>query len=210
MLSSCQYMPRVWLLRMIFVSSLRLSCSLKGDFYCILLQSHLADSNPLFALSRNTLKLVLGSELCDLMVGRGQNLQVISPPQDFLTLTQTRRPARLRVGALSVSYKITGLLKSLLSLLSGHPRLRGRQILLVCYAHSVSTLLCQNGETKEFGRGIKKKKDQHPISSQKGCGRQQETVRTAAPRFVRGFRERDDSKSLSLSVNLLFQCKFSI
>lgn len=139
MLSSCQYVLRVWLLRMIFVSSLQLSCSLKGDVYCILLQPHLAYLNPLFALSRNTLKLVLGSELCDLMVGRGQNLQVISPPQDFLTMTQTRRPARLRVGALSVSYKITGLLKSLLSLLSGYPRLRGRQILLLLHSLSVNS-----------------------------------------------------------------------
>lgn len=96
-----------------------------------------------------TLKSVFGSDLCGLMVGRGQNLQVISPPQDFLTLTQTNRPARLRVGD-SVRFLQDNRAPEV-TVLSGHPRLRGRQILLACYAHLVSTLLFQIGKQKSLG-----------------------------------------------------------
>lgn len=188
----------------IFVSSLRLSCRLKRDFNCVLLQRGLADSNPLFSLLPNALKSVFGSDLCGLMVGRGQDLQVISPPQDFLTLTQTHRAARLRVGD-SVRF-LQDNRAAEVTVLSGHPRLRGETDPACLLRSSGVNSFVPNRETKEFG-SWREKNYQHPISSQEGRG-SVETVLTPTPPFVRGFREQGDCKILPLSVNLLFQCKF--
>lgn len=84
------------------------------------------------------------------MIGRGQDLQVISPPQDFLTLTQTHRPARLRVGD-SVRF-LQDNRAAEVTVLSGHPRLRGETD-PACLLRSLGVnSFVPNRETKEFGR----------------------------------------------------------
>lgn len=176
----------------IFVSSLRLSCRLKRDFDCVLLQRRLTGSNPLFALSPNTLKSVFGSDLCGLMVGGGQDLQVISPPQDFLTLTQTHRPARLRVGD-SVRFLLDNRAAEV-TVVSGHPRLQGRQILLACYAHLVSTLLFQIGKQKSLGGAEKKLSPSHQFPRRAWqCGDSLDAHSNVCPRIQRARRLQDPS-----------------
>lgn len=147
---------------------------------------------PVVALSPNTLKSVFGSDLCGLMVGGGQDLQVISPPQDFLTLTQTHRPARLRVGD-SVRF-LQDNRAAEVTVLSGHPRLRGRQILLACYAHLVSTLLFQIGKQKSLGGAEKKLSTSHQFPRRAWqCGDSLDAHSNVCPRIQRARRLQDPS-----------------
>lgn len=118
------------------------------------------------------------------------------------------RPTVLHVWGLvtpSVSYKITGLLKSL-SCQDTHGSGGERSCLPATLTWC--QLFCSKSGNKRVWE-VQRKNYQHPISSQEGCG-SVETVLTPTPTYVRGFREQGDCKILPLSVHLLFRCKFSI